>query len=156
MSSNNQNNNRNNNTNFAGAFANQFQDFYKYFNVNQNNNFDLQRLTALQQRTIDSFNEANKALFDGFQKLAKAQSEFIQEQAQVAANVASKSLSAKTPEESIDNHTRAAQHYFDRSLENAQHAAKVVSNATVNAFETINKQAVENLSEFSRNAKKAS
>ena len=143
----------NQNNPFANnPFAAQAQDFMRNFTsgfkTNQNP-FDFQRITQLQQATIESLTQANKALFDGIQKLAKSQSEFFQEQAQVAANIASKSLNAKTPEENIDTSTRYAQHYFDTSLQNLQSVAKSASDTSVKVFDIINKQAVNNMNEFS-------
>lgn len=147
-----------NQNNSANHFANQFQDFFRYFTngfQNQSNPVDFQRISQIQQSTIESLTAANKVLFDGVQKLVKSQSEFMQEQAQVAANIAGKTLSAQTPEAAIDNHTRYAQHYFDANLQNAQNVAKSASDTSVKVFDIINKQAVENLSQFSRAAKKA-
>jgi len=147
--------NQNNNPFANNPFGAQFQDFFRNmtngFNNNQNP-FDFQRISQIQQATIDSLTQANKALFDGIQKLVKSQSEFVQEQAQVAANIASKSLNAKTPEENIDTSTRYAQHYFDTNLQNIQNVAKSASDTSVKVFDIINKQAVDNLSELSNAA----
>lgn len=135
---------------------NSFGQFQESFlrNWGQSNPVDFQKIAQLQQNAIDSMNQANKALFDGFQKLFKSQSEFMQEQAQVAANIASKTLSAQTPEAAIDTQTRFAQHYFDANLQNAQNVAKSASDTSVKVFDILNRQAVENLNELSRTAKK--
>jgi len=147
------------NQNNSNQYANQFQDYFKSFtngfSAKQPSPVDFQKLSQIQQSAVECLTAANKALFDGIQKLVKSQSEFFQEQAQVAANIASKTLSAQTPEAAIDNHTRYAQHYFDANLQNAQNVAKSASDTSVKVFDILNKQAVENLSEFSRKAKKA-
>ena len=130
--------------------ADAFQEFFKLLNPNSNPNFDLQKLGQIQQKTIEAVTQANKTLFDGVQKIIKTQSEFFQEQAQSAANIASKALAAKTPEENLGNQTRFAQNYFDANLQNIQSAAKSASDTSVKVFDIINKQTVENLNEFSK------
>ena len=136
---------------FNNQFTTQFQDMFSKmtsgFNAGQNP-IDFQKNSQILQSTVESFNEANKALFDGIQKLFKSQSEFIQEQTQVAANIASKSLNAKTPEENLDTGTRYAQHYFDTTLQNLQNVAKSASDTSAKVFDIVNKRAVANLSEL--------
>lgn len=135
---------------------NQYKDFFSNLSSNKSSPVDFQKFSQIQQNTIDTMNQANKALFDGIQKLVKSQSEFMQEQAQIVMNIASKTLSAQTPEAAIDTQTRFAQHYFDANLQNAQNVAKSASDTSVKVFDIINKQAVSNLSELSRTAKKKS
>ena len=62
----------------------------------------IKKLAILQQKTINTLNEASRVLFDSIQKFVKSQSDFFQEQAQVAANVATNVMSNTTPEENID------------------------------------------------------
>ncbi len=125
-----------------------FQEYFKLFNPNSNPNVDLAKYSEIQQKTIETITQANKAWFDGLQKIVKAQSEFAQEQAQAAANVASKILSGKSPEENIDTQTKYAQNVFDANVQNIQSVAKSASDTSVKVFDIINKQAVQNLSDF--------
>jgi phasin family protein len=129
-----------------------FSEALKFLNPNNNPNFDMARASAAQQKTIDTVTQANKVLFEGVQNIIKAQTQFIQEQAQVAANVASKMLSAKSPEENIDTQTKYAQKAFDANVQNIQSAAKSASETAVKVFDIINKQAVTNISEFASQA----
>ncbi len=158
MANNNQSNNSNPFNNKAfGQYQEQAQQWFKNFNPNNASNVvDFKKLNEIQQNTNDALSQAYKAWFDGLQKLAKTQTELFQEQAQTAANVASKLLSATTPEAAIDHHTRYAQHHFDTNLQNAQNVAKLASDTSVKVFDIINKQAVENLNEISKINKKAS
>ena len=129
-----------------------FQETLRFLNPNNNPNFDFAKISEVQQKTIEAATQANKVLFDGVQKLIKAQSEFVQEQAQAAANVASKVLSAKSPEENIDTQTRYAQNAFDANVQNIQNVTKSASDISVKVFDIINKQAVESLNEIAQAA----
>jgi phasin family protein len=149
-----------NKTGFTMFDTSSFSEALKFFNPNNNPNFDMARASEAQQRTIDTVTQANKVLFEGVQNIIKAQTQFVQEQAQVAANVASKMLSAKSPEENIDTQTKFAQNAFDANVQNMQKVAKSASDISVKVFDIINKQAVTNISDFasqaSAKAKKAS
>ena len=108
------------------------------------------KLNQLNQELASAYASANKIVVDAAQRFAKVQSDFIQEQAQKAANAATKAVSAKTPEESVEGQTKFAQEAFDANVQNMQSAAKSASEAAVKIFDVINKQTVEYLSEISK------
>lgn len=136
--------------------AKQFQDYAKqyqsFFSTAGAPAVNLERIGQLNQELATAYANANKLVVDAAQKFAKSQSDFIQEQAQKAANAATKAVSARTPEESVESQTRFAQEAFDAGVQNIQAAAKTASETAVRLFDTINKQTVEYLSELSKTA----
>lgn len=134
----------------------QFQEYSKEFQKFFANTgagapaVNTEKLTELNQELANAFANANKIALEQAQRILKAQSDFIQEQAQKAANAATKAVSAKSPEESVESQTKYAQESFDANVQNIQSTAKTASEAAVKVFDIINKQTVEYLSEVSK------
>jgi hypothetical protein len=133
----------------------QFQEYTKQFQSLFSANSapaaaSLEKVRELNQELAQSIANASKLAFENAQKFFAGQASFFQEQAQKAANAATKAVSAKTPEESIEGQTKYAQEAIDASIQNAQSAAKTASEAAVKTFDIINKQTVEYISEVSK------
>ena len=132
----------------------QFQDYTKQFqslfSANSAPAASFEKVRELNQELASSIANASKLAFENAQKFFAGQASFFQEQAQKAANAATKAVSAKTPEESIEGQTKFAQEALDASIQNAQSAAKTASEAAVKTFDIINKQTVEYISEVSK------
>jgi hypothetical protein len=134
--------------------AKQYQEYAKEYQRFFSNagapSVNVGKISQLNQELASAYANANKIVVDAAQRFAKSQSDFIQEQAQKAANAATKAVSAKTPEEGLESQTKFAQEAFDANVQNIQSAAKSASEAAVKIFDVINKQTVEYLSELSR------
>ncbi len=134
--------------------AKQYQEYAKeyqrFFSTSGAPAANVEKFSQLNQELASAYANANKIVVDAAQRFAKVQSDFIQEQAQKAANAATKAVSAKTPEESVESQTKFAQEAFDANVQNLQAAAKTASEAAVKIFDVINKQTVEYLSEISK------
>ena len=126
------------------------KEYQKFFSTAGSKSANVEKLGQLNQGLASAYANANKIVVDAAQRFAKIQSDFIQEQAQKAANAATKAVSAKTPEESVESQTKFAQEAFDANVQNIQAAAKSASEAAVKIFDVINKQTVEYLSEITK------
>jgi len=137
------NNNKNSNNNYYDQFAN-------LFNANgiQQPNWD--GAASIFQETVDAVTKANKTFFDGAQRIAKAQMEFAQEQAQQAANAASKAFSAESPEENLESGSKLAQKSIGANIQNAQNLTKEATDVATKGFDILNKQAAENMNKLSK------
>lgn len=146
------------NNNTAKQFQDYAQDAAKqyqaFFSTSGTPAANFGKIGELNQELANAFANANKIAVDAAQKFAKSQSDFIQEQAQKAANAATKAVSARTPEESVESQTKFAQEAFDSNVQNIQSAAKSASETAVRIFDIINKQTVEYLSELAKNSQK--
>lgn len=108
---------------------------------------------AIAQKTAESVAAAGKAIFDSAQSIAKSQADFFQKQAEQVSAAASKAMNAGKPEENIETAAKLAQKSMDANLKNGQDVAKSASEAAVQAFDILNKQAVKNLNELTDLAK---
>jgi hypothetical protein len=135
---------------------NYFEQFQNAFKANAQSCDLSKTANALQEmakKTAESFTAAGKAVFESAQSIAKSQAEFYQKQAEQISAAANKAFSGAKPEETIESGAKLAQKSIDANLKNGQEVAKSASEAAVQAFDILNKQAVKNLNEISEIAK---
>lgn len=150
------NDNKNGAQDFIEQTKNQFQQAQAQFqSAAQSFDFSkaLNSMQQIAQKTTDSCTAASKAWLESAQNIAKSQASFYQMQAEQFSSAATKAMNASSPEDNIESSAKLAQKSVDANLKNSQDVAKTASEAAVEVFDILNKQAVENFNEISKVAK---
>lgn len=128
---------------------NQFNQFQNLFGQNQFAQIDFSKAAEIVKNSFEASAQVQQSLLEKTQKIAQAQVEFFQAQAEKTTQAASESISAKNPEENLEKSQKFAQAQLDASIKNAQEFAKSSSEVAAEGFENLNKQAVESLNKLS-------
>lgn len=132
--------------------SNPFTDSLKALGFDKYTNFNWDKAVASTRQNAKAFSDAAKAASDGFQVIANRQASLIQKQAEEAQKFFSSFSSAKSPENALEQITKAAKSNAESALDNSKELFEVASKSASEAAEILTKRLSAALSECSAEA----
>ena len=116
---------------------------------------DVKSLVDSQKKNIEAVTNANRAVVEGLQAVAKRQAEILQETMNEASKAIDILSKAGSPQEVAAAQADLAKDAFERALANMRELADMVAAANQNAADTINARISASLDEIKELALKA-
>lgn len=116
---------------------------------------DVKSLVDSQKKNIEAVTNANRAVVEGLQAVAKRQAEILQETMNEASKAIDILSKAGSPQEVAATQADLAKDAFERALANMRELADLVAAANQNAADTINARISASLDEIKELALKA-
>ena len=116
---------------------------------------DVKSLVDSQKKNIEAVTNANRAVVEGLQAVAKRQPEILQETMNEASKAIDILSKAGSPQEVAATQADLAKDAFERALANMRELADMVAAANQNAADTINARISASLDEIKELALKA-
>ena len=116
---------------------------------------DVKSLVDSQKKNIEAVTNANRAVVEGLQAVAKRQAEILQETMNEASKAIDILSKAGSPQEVAATQADLAKDAFERALANMRELADMVAAANQNAADTINARISASLDEIKELALKA-
>ena len=111
-------------------------------------NMNVEQLMQAQRRNIEALTQANKLAAEGFQAIAKRQSEILKETMDEMGKAMKDAMSGGTPEANAAKQADLAKQALERALANMKELAEMAAKANSEAFELINRRVMESLDEL--------
>ncbi len=115
---------------------------------------DMKALVTSQKKNIEAVTNANRAVVEGLQAVARRQTEILQETMNEASKAIDVLSKAGSPQEAAAKQADLAKDAFERALSNMRELADMVAAANQNATNTINARISETLDEIKEMALK--
>ena len=132
---------------------NPFADALKSFGFDKlPESFNMDKAVNSSRQNAKAFGDAAKAASDGFQLIANRQAEIAKKQTEEVQKFFSSFSSAKSPENALEQITKAAKTNADSALANSKELFEVASKSASEAAEILNKRLSAALSECSNNS----
>jgi phasin family protein len=122
-------------------------DLGKFWSNGSTNNIDVSWLLSCQQKNIEALTAANECAFEGARAIAKRQTEFAREAAEVLSKVTKELISVGNPEDKFAKQAGAAKEAFETSITNVTELAKLVQQSRTETFDVICKRVIESFEE---------
>lgn len=114
-------------------------------------NFNFDKAVASGRQNAKAFGDAAKAAADGFQLIANRQASLLQKQAEEAQKFFSGFSSAKSPENALEQLTKAAKANAESAMANSKELFEVASKSASEAAEILNRRLSDVISECNSN-----
>ena len=137
-------------------------DFGKMFNVDVSKmmkdfkmpGVNMDQMMATHRKNMEAFTAANQLAAEGFQAVAKRQTEIMKEGLEEFA-VAMKDMMAQgSPEANASKHADYTKHAVERALSNVRELSEMVAKSNTEALDVLNKRLMEGLDEMKAMAPK--
>ncbi|MFO1152880.1 MAG: phasin family protein [Rhodospirillales bacterium] len=116
---------------------------------------DVQSLVDSQKKNIEAVTNANRAVVEGLQAVAKRQAEILQETMNEASKAIDTLSKVGSPQELAATQADLAKTAFERGLTNMRELANLVASANQSATNTINTRISASIDEIKNLALKA-
>jgi phasin family protein len=105
-------------------------------------------LLASQERNIEALRQANQLAIEGLQTIARRQAEIVRAGMEEASTLLRDMTKQKSPEEHVTYQTEAAKKALSQSIANARELTEIITRATNEALDVLNKRLGESLDEM--------
>jgi phasin family protein len=109
---------------------------------------DVESVLASQQKNIQALTAANQLAFEGFQAVARRQSEIVRQTIEQTTAIVSELMAAGSPEDKVAKQADLVKLAFEKALANARELAELVAKSNSEAADVINKRVSESLDEL--------
>lgn len=142
-------------TKIFGEFKFPAFEMPKMFELPKLPHFDFNGLFSIQRRNIEALTSINQVVAQSFQSISKRQAEILQNTVQEFISNAKDMFSSATPETNATKQAEFARKSFEKGLANVRELVELAAESNGEAFEVLNKRAVEAMEDFNKLAKKA-
>lgn len=118
------------------------------FKLNGLNGVDVQAVVSAQKRNVEALTAANQLAAEGFQALAKRQTEIMRQTVEATTAAMRDLIGQGSPEEKAARQTEFAQEAFQRAINHSRELAEMMQRAQGEAFDVINRRVNESLEEL--------
>ena len=118
------------------------------FKLNGMNGVDVQAVVSAQKKNVEALTAANQLAAEGFQALAKRQTEIIRQSVEATTAAMRDLIGQGSPEEKAARQTEFAQEAFQRAIAHSRELADMVQKAQSEALDVINRRVNESLEEL--------
>jgi phasin family protein len=108
----------------------------------------VESVLASQQKNIQALTAANQLAFEGFQAVARRQSEILRQTIEQTSNIVTELMAAGSPEDKVAKQADLVKLAFEKALANARELAELVAKSNSEAADVINKRVSESLEEL--------
>ena len=118
------------------------------FKLNGLNGVDVQAVVSAQKRNVEALTAANQLAAEGFQALARRQTEIMRQTVEATTAAMRDLIGQGSPEEKAARQTEFAQEAFQRAINHSRELAEMMQRAQGEAFDVINRRVNESLEEL--------
>ena len=140
---------------FFDVDVSKFTDVSKLMSEFKLPGVDVESAFAAQQKNIQALTAANQLAFEGFQAVARRQSEILRQAIEQTTSIVSELLAAGSPEEKVAKQADLVKAAFEKALANTRELAELVTKSNTEAADVINKRVSESLEELKSAVAKA-
>ncbi|EWY41132.1 phasin [Skermanella stibiiresistens SB22] len=133
---------------FFDVDVSKFTDVSKMMSQFKVPGVDVEAMVAAQQKNIQALTAANQLAFEGFQAVARRQSEILRQTIEQTTSIVSELLAAGSPEDKVAKQADLVKVAFEKALANTRELAELVSKSNSEAADVINKRVTESLEEL--------
>ena len=133
---------------FFDVDVSKFTDVSKLMSEFKLPGVDVESAFAAQQKNIQALTAANQLAFEGFQAVARRQSEILRQTIEQTTSIVSELLAAGSPEEKVAKQADLVKVAFEKALANTRELAELVTKSNSEAADVINKRVSESLEEL--------
>jgi phasin family protein len=134
-------------TPFFDVDMSKFADVSKLMSEFKLPGIDVESVLASQQKNIQALTAANQLAFEGFQAVARRQSEILRQTMEQTSSMISELMAAGSPEDKVAKQADLVKLAFEKALYNARELAELVAKSNSEAADVINKRVSESLEE---------
>jgi phasin family protein len=139
---------------FFDVDVSKFTDVSKLISEFKLPGMDVESALASQQKNIQALTAANQLAFEGFQAVARRQSEILRQSIEQTTAIVTELLAAGSPEDKVAKQTELVKLAFEKALANTRELAELVTKSNSEAADVINKRVSEGLEELKAAAAK--
>lgn len=121
----------------------QFADLFK-------NTLDFNQVFATQRRNIEALSAANQVVIESAQAISRHQAEILRDNVEQVLKASRELLTSGTPETNLSKQAEYTRSIFENALSNAREVTEMVTKASFEAFDVLNKRASESLEEIGK------
>ncbi len=110
--------------------------------------FDIEALTAVQQRNLEAVTAANKLVADGFKTLTTRQGELMSGAVDVYVSAMRDLMGVQDPKASAAKQAELAKATVENTVANSRELGEIATKANAEVFDVLQKRVVEGLEEF--------
>ena len=140
---------------FFDVDVSKFTDVSKLISEFKLPGVDVESALASQQKNIQALTAANQLAFEGFQAVARRQSEILRQSIEQTTAIVTELLAAGSPEDKVAKQTELVKSAFEKALANTRELAELVTKSNSEAADVINKRVSESLEELKAAVAKA-
>ena len=130
-------------------------DYTKVFgSIPANMPFDVQSLMDVQRKNFQAFTEAQQLAVENLQAVAQRQTEIFSQLVEDNSKMAKEMMAEGTPEDKVAKQADLVKKSYEKSIQEAQTIADMVSKSNQQASEIINKRVSASLNEIKSAIKK--
>ena len=133
---------------FFDVDVSKFTDVSKLISEFKLPGVDVESALASQQKNIQALTAANQLAFEGFQAVARRQSEILRQSIEQTTAIVTELLAAGSPEDKVAKQTELVKSAFEKALANTRELAELVTKSNTEAADVINKRVSESLEEL--------
>jgi phasin family protein len=140
---------------FFDVDVSKFTDVSKLISEFKLPGMDVESALASQQKNIQALTAANQLAFEGFQAVARRQSEILRQSIEQTTAIVTELLAAGSPEDKVAKQAELVKSAFEKALANTRELAELVTKSNSEAADVINKRVSESLEELKAAVAKA-
>jgi phasin family protein len=140
---------------FFDVDVSKFTDVSKLISEFKLPGVDVESALASQQKNIQALTAANQLAFEGFQAIARRQSEILRQSIEQTTAIVTELLAAGSPEDKVAKQAELVKSAFEKALANTRELAELVTKSNSEAADVINKRVSESLEELKAAVAKA-
>jgi phasin family protein len=133
---------------FFDVDVSKFTDVSKLISEFKLPGVDVESALASQQKNIQALTAANQLAFEGFQAVARRQSEILRQSIEQTTAIVTELLAAGSPEDKVAKQAELVKSAFEKALTNTRELAELVTKSNSEAADVINKRVSESLEEL--------
>jgi phasin family protein len=133
---------------FFDVDVSKFTDVSKLISEFKLPGVDVESALASQQKNIQALTAANQLAFEGFQAVARRQSEILRQSIEQTTAIVTELLAAGSPEDKVAKQAELVKSAFEKALANTRELAELVTKSNSEAADVINKRVSESLEEL--------
>ena len=135
-----------NNNSFTDFFAQ--NDFSKFFENYNSSPVDMKAFLETQRKNLLAISEAQQTAVEGFQNLARRQTEILSQFVEDNSSIAKQALKEGTPEEKIAQNADIFKTTYERNIESMNELANLVSQSNQKATSILNSRVSASVNEL--------
>ena len=140
------------NSNKTGA-APQFGDFAKFFGDFKLPNLDYNGVFSSYRRNIEALSSANQVINEGLQAVTRRQVELVKNNIEDMLGATRELWTTASPEAQAGKQAQLTKHLIEKTLVHVRELAEMASRSGFEAYDILNKRAVDSFEETAKSVK---
>jgi phasin family protein len=109
---------------------------------------DVEAVMAAQRKNVEALSAANQLAFEGFQELARRQSEIVRQTIQETTSLFNGAMAPTSPEDKMTQQSDLTRQALEKSLTNMKELSDMMAKANYEAIEVLSNRVREGIEEL--------